>query len=212
MLASTPSDPLPSSAAGTRRGTRRDLGAAAALILGAAVAGIPLGWWWQSASPRTRAYVDPDGFIIPEQSEAQIGADMRALLLFAVLGAALGIGAWLWRSRRGPVMAIGAPLAAAAGAASIALSGRWLGGGEAHGAARSVITLPVALTARPLLLLGPMLCAVIYLCGAIFSLDDGLRRDRGAADRDAGPDVFVLGAPGEGRETGPATAPGGFGG
>lgn len=180
-------------AAAAREGLRDDLLAAGALILGAAIVGIPLGWWWQSMAPRTRAYVDPNGFVIPEESESRISADMRALFLFVGLGLVLGAGAWLWRSRRGPIVLIGATAATAVGSASIALCGRWFSGGASHGAPRSVITLPVTLNGRAMLLIAPALCALIYVCAAIFSSDDELGRYGRAPDEASEPEVFVLG-------------------
>lgn len=168
-------------------------------MAGCALLGIPLGWLWQQLSPRTLAFVTADGFVIPEESETQIGADGRALFLCAATGLVLGIALWQWRSRRGPWLVLGTVLGAATSAGVMALSGDLISGGRTSGDPGDIFTLPVQVQAPAVLLAAPLMALLSHSMGALFIARDDLGRpDPGAAAdtaSDAGPDPVPDPAP-----------------
>ena len=164
---------------------RADVSAAGSFVVGCAVLGVPLGWLWQAVSPHTRGYVDVS-YVIPEESESQVAADARALVVCLCAGAVLGAGAWSWRARRGAVMAVGTAVAALACAVVMAVVGRWLSGGHSSGAVGTVVTLPTAVHARAVLLVAPILTLAVYLGCALFAARDDLGRAGPAARSDVG--------------------------
>jgi hypothetical protein len=172
---------------------RSDPAAAAIGILAVAVVGIPLGWIWQHFAPRTRAFIAADG---------------RALFLCAGLGVVVGIAAWLWRTRRGPIFALGATAAAAAGAGAMELSGRLFSGGQTTGGQGEVFTLPVAVHAWGVVLIAPILALLVYIvCVLLVSPDDLGRTDEVRADDSGRLDIHGA-ADSAGRPDGPIAADG----
>lgn len=167
-----------------------DAAAAALAVVGCAVLGVPLGWLWQHLSPRTLAYVTTEGFVIPEESESQVGADGRALFIATVAGLIIGVGLWQWRSRRGPLLAAATVLGATAAAGVMALSGDLVSGGRTGGAPGAVFTLPVQIQAPAVLLGAPLAALLSYGIGTLFIARD----DLGRPDSEPGPPVGEVSA------------------
>lgn len=153
-----------------------DAAAAGLVVIGCGVLGVPLGWLWQHLAPRTLAYVTSNGFVIPEESESQVAADGRALFIGASAGLVIGIGLWLWRSRRGPLLVIASVLGASATAGMMALTGDLLSGGRTGGDAGEVFTLPVQIQAPAVLLAAPLLALLSHSIAALFISHDDLGR------------------------------------
>jgi hypothetical protein len=174
-----PSPTVPTSSRGAV-GLRGDLPVGAVIVVALAALGAPLGWLWQQISPHTLAFVSAS-YLVPDETESQVAADGRALIISVVVGVAVGVGAWLWRARRGPVMVAAAVLGSAACMGVLAIVGKAVSGGTEHGAVNSVITLPIAVHARAVLVAAPLLALLIYLAGALFAARDDLGRPDRAA-------------------------------
>jgi hypothetical protein len=147
---------------------------------------VPAGWAWQHWSPHTRAYVIDNGVVIPEETESQIAADGRFVVVAVTVGLLAAIVLWTWRARRGPITAIGLVVGMSGACALADLIGRLTSGGRTDGAVNSVITLPVQVHARGMLVLGPGVALVLYLVLVLFASRDDLGRPewrRGPADQ-----------------------------
>lgn len=162
--------------------------AVAALVVAlAAVLGVPLGWLWQQLSPRTLAYVNRDGYVIPEETESKIATDGRALIVLAAVGLVIGVALWQWRSRRGVWLLVGAVLGAGAAGVVMQLAGGLISGGRTGGDPGDVFTLPVQITAPAVLVAAPLLALLGHSIGALFIARDDLGRPEGAPEPDAWP-------------------------
>lgn len=160
----------------------RDLGPAAAVLVVLAVLGALLGLWWQAISPRAKGFVYlPHNGIIPDEKETFVASDGRYLLLTAAAGIVVAVAAWLWRSTRGPAVGLALVVGGLLGALLTDFVGRVTGGGHDNGALNSVITLPVRVHARGLLLVEPALAALVYAACALFAKRDDLGVDDEAA-------------------------------
>lgn len=165
----------------------RDLGPAAVVLVVLAAAGALLGLLWQHISPRTKGFVYLPNGIIPDEKEAFVASDGRFLLLTAAAGVVVAVAAWLRRSSRGPAVALALVVGGLLGALLTDLVGRLTGGGHDNGALNSVITLPVRVHARGLLLVEPALAALVYSACALFAKRDDLGVDDEAAALDNAP-------------------------
>jgi hypothetical protein len=103
---------------------KKDLLPAVSLVLLLASAGMAIGWLWSRLAPPQR-FVVLDDRSVPLPVESYHRFD--DLAVFAVLGLAAGVvtgvGVWLMRQRRGPVMMLAAVLGGTAGA----IIAQWLG-------------------------------------------------------------------------------------
>lgn len=187
-----PQPPAPSQAPAARPRpwfTSRDLGPAAAILVALAAVGAVLGLIWQAISPRTKGFVfvPPNG-VIPEESESLIAADARFLLLTGAVGIIAAVAAWLRRPARGPATALALVAGGLLGALLTDFVGRLAGGGHATGALNAVITLPVRVHARGLLLVEPAIAAFVFGAFALFTRSD----DLGVVDEQTGPASATL--------------------
>jgi hypothetical protein len=105
-------------------------------VLGAvAVLGLPLGWLWSRLAPAEIASVVTDpgtGEIglapLLGQSEHRFDAMATFVLFGLAAGVLTGVALWLWRSRRGPVVLVGAALGSLVAAWLAMHFGLWLVG------------------------------------------------------------------------------------
>jgi Protein of unknown function (DUF2567) len=168
--------------------TSRDLGPAAAILAALAAAGAVLGLIWEAISPRTKGFVYLPNAVIPEENESLIAADARFLLLTGAVGIVAALAAWLRRSARGPATALALVAGGLLGALLTDFVGRLAGGGHATGALNAVVTLPLRVQARGLLLVEPAIAAFVYAACALFARRD----DLGVPAEQAGPAAAKL--------------------
>jgi hypothetical protein len=166
--------------------TSRDLGPAAAILAALAAAGAVLGLIWQAISPRTKGFVYLPNAVIPEENESLIAADGRFLLLTGAVGIVAAVAAWLRKPARGPATAVALVAGGLLGALLTDFVGRLVGGGHSTGALNAVVTLPLRVHARGLLLVEPAIAAFVYAACALFARRDDLgvpaeKTDPGAA-------------------------------
>ena len=180
--------------------TSRDLGPAAVVLIGLAILGAVLGLIWQAISPRTRGFVYLPNAVIPEEKESLVAADGRFLLLTCAAGVVVAIAAWMRRSARGPATALALVVGGLLGALLTDFVGRLASGGHDSGALNAVITLPVRVHARGLLLIEPALAAFVYAACVLFAKRDdlGVRDPASGHELDGAPKLLAAApAPGE---------------
>ena len=158
----------------------RDLGPAAVVLVVLAAIGALLGLWWQHISPRTKGFVYLPHAVIPDEKEAFVASDGRYLLMTGAVGIVVAVAAWLWRSTRGPAVGLALVVGGLLGALLTDFVGRRTGGGHEDGAVNAVITLPIRVHARGLLLIEPALAALVYAACALFAKRDDLGVDESA--------------------------------
>jgi hypothetical protein len=110
-------------------GLRRALRPVAAVVVGLAVLGAILGVVWAWWSPPVPAGVNLPGGLERQESKSFISADVRFIVLVALVGVVAAIGAWLMRSARGPWMAVGLTVGGLLGAWLTGAVGNAVGGG-----------------------------------------------------------------------------------
>ncbi|HEY9476376.1 MAG TPA: hypothetical protein VIS06_21310, partial [Mycobacteriales bacterium] len=111
---------------------RKDLVGGATVVVAMVATGLLLGVVWYLVAPRLAFRVGPSGDFLPVgavESEALIGADGWFVALTALVGLVAGLAGWLWRSVRGPAVAVGL----AAGGVVGALVASWIGHLLGHG-------------------------------------------------------------------------------
>ena len=160
---------------------RRDLYVGGWIIAALALVGIPMGLIWQAVSPRSAGLVTPSGAIIPDETEAFIGADGRFALLTGIAGLIAAIVVWTRRSWRGPATVVALALGGVVGALVTALMGHLTGGGRSTGKAGAVIMLPVSLHATGLLFFEAAIAVLVYGLLVAFTTRDDLGRTESAA-------------------------------
>jgi hypothetical protein len=142
-----------------------------------AAGGVGLGLIWQAMSPRAKGFVYLPQVVIPDEKESLVASDGRFLLLTGAAGIVVAGAAWLRRSARGPATALALVGGGLLGALLTDLVGRLAGGGHDTGALNSVVTLPVRVHARGLLLAEPALAALVCAACALFARRDDLGTD-----------------------------------
>ena len=150
--------------------------AGAWIVAALAVAGIPLGLFWQAVSPRSAGLVLQSGAIVPDETEAFIGTDGWFALLTAIAGLIAAVVVWTRRSWRGPAAVVALALGGVVGAMVTALAGHLAGGGHSTGKADALITLPVSLHATGLLCLEAAVATLVYGLLVAFTTRDDLGR------------------------------------
>ena len=154
--------------------TRPELRAAGVVAVVLVVVGALLGLLWEAISPRTKGIVFIPHGIVAEESESLIAADGRFLVLTCAAGLLAALAAWSWRSVRGPVIAVALALGGFLGALCTDLVGRAVGGGHDDGPVNRVLTLPLSVHARGLLLVEALVALLVYGAFAVFARHDDL--------------------------------------
>lgn len=162
-----------------------ELRSALRLVLGLAVAGIPIGLLWLALAPRRQYEVVEGGFrAVEPQSEALIGADGWLLILTGALGVVVAGLAWRFIRVRGVGIVVGLAIGMVLAAAIAWQTGELLGTGpsQAQTARLGAIVAPaLQLRAIPVLVIGAFLATLTYLVLACFAVSDQLHRSRLAA-------------------------------
>ncbi|MHA3703049.1 hypothetical protein ACXR2U_12800 [Jatrophihabitans sp. YIM 134969] len=178
--------------------TRRELRAGALVVGVLVVVGVLAGfvWLWWSPSRGIALALGPHT-LLPDETENFVAADGRYAVLTAAVGVLAGVGGWLWRAVRGPVLALALGVGAGAGAVLTALVGRLFGGGVSgavfEGQRGPIVTPHLELRATGLLALEAIVALLIYgVLVTVSARDDlGTGEDPPDDDPDA-PDASVF--------------------
>jgi uncharacterized protein DUF2567 len=161
-------------------------------VLGAAL-GVLWQWW---SPPGPLGLVIVRGAVQPDETEAFVAGDGRFAVIAVVVGLLAGLLAWTWRSRRGPVLALGLALGALGGALLTEAVGHLIRGGSVAGAPGHFIEhLPLSVHATGLLFLEPAAALLVYGMAVAFANSDDLGRPERQAEPDAAttPGMFPAG-------------------
>jgi hypothetical protein len=150
---------------------------AALVVVGAALA--PL---WVHLAPRLAFRVDQPGRALPVVPEAEeyIAADGRFVIITLVVGVLAGLGCWLVRRARGPLVLLALAVAGLLGAVVTWRLGVRIGTGyrpDDLQVVGKVIYQPLMLRARSALVVEPVAAVVCYLLAVGFSARNDLGRD-----------------------------------
>ena len=164
---------------------KRDLLPAVCLLGALAAFALPLGWVWSRIAPGQNKVVQGADQLIPVGGESYHRLDALMIFVLMGLGAGLltGIGVWLLRERRGPVIMIAAVL----GSALAAYLGQKTGVGLAgdHYAVTGQLTVGDTVMTAPMLetwwgvVAWPLATALSYGCLAAWNGTDDLGRRLG---------------------------------
>jgi hypothetical protein len=178
---------------------RADLRTSALLVLGLALAGVPVGLLWWLLAPRADFRVTEDGPVpIGDPSgELLIADDGVLVLLLAATGLIAGAAAWWLRRRRGVATVVALALGALATGVVAWQLGELLGPGPTQAQLADVgarLTTPLRLGGLAVLAVGPFAAVLAYLVPVVSTRGDDLGRvpARGAGGTlpDAPPDPF----------------------
>lgn len=162
---------------------KRDLLPAVAVLFSIPILGMPAGWLWARLAPPQNKIILENGKPFPVGLESYHRLD--ALMVFVMIGLGLGmvtgIGMWLLRQRRGPVIMLAATLGSVGAA--------WVAQTTGMGSAASIYAIPADLKINQVvaeaptletwwgLLAWPLATALAYGCCAAWNgLDDLGRR------------------------------------
>lgn len=182
-----------------------------AAILGAL--GGPVGLLWAWLAPHaTAARSDGVAVYVGFNNEVFIASDATLGLMGVVIGVVAGVAGYLWRSKRGPWMAVGLAIGGAAGSLLAAFVGHQIGLStfnrlinEAQAGVQ--FSVPVVVRAQGVLLLEPLVAALVYVVTAGWSKYGDLRR----GDFEIPPEIWpgVDPEPVSSNSVGPAAPPAG---
>ena len=140
------------------------------------VLGVIAGFVWAAVSPHGQGVVVSKTEISPFEQENWIAADGRFAIITGIIGFLVGLAAWFWRSRRGPVLAAGLAIGALVGSVLTAVIGRAVSSGHDTGAVNTAIRLHIVLHAHGLVAIEAVLALAAYLGGVLFAGPDDLGR------------------------------------
>lgn len=157
-----------------------DVAAAARLVVGLLLAGIPVGLLWLALAPRREFQVAEQGaFAVEADSEAAVAGDGWFLLLTVAVAVVAAVLAWRWRGRRGPLMPAALAVGTSLCGALAATLGAALGSGPSAAELADVGTIvqsPLQLRAYGVLVVAPFVAVVGYLVAVCFTPRDDLDR------------------------------------
>ncbi|MEU5692557.1 DUF2567 domain-containing protein [Actinosynnema sp. NPDC020468] len=164
---------------------KRDLLPAFSVLSTVALLGLPVGWVWGWLAPAQNVVVAADGTLVPVTGESYHRLD--GLMVFVLLGLAAGlltgIGVWMLREKRGPVVMLGAVLGSVAAAFLAQQTG--VGSAAGHYAVADAPKVGDVLLKAPVLetwwglLAWPLAAALAYGCLAAWNGMDDLGRRLG---------------------------------
>jgi Protein of unknown function (DUF2567) len=154
--------------------TRADLGRAAGIVGALAMVGVPVGLVWQLVSAHAVGYVVSASVVIPDETEAFISSDGRFVFLTVAVGAVAAVLVWLAPSWRGPSSVAALAVGGVAGTLVASWIGAMTGGGTTTGAVDTLVRLPIALHARGLLFVEPVVSVAIIGVLALTARSDDL--------------------------------------
>jgi hypothetical protein len=166
------------------------------LVLAQLLIGIAIGLVWLSSAPTSVSYMldtGQGGVIVPAESEAQVAADGRYMVLTVLAGLTFGLLAWRLRGNRGPLML---PVLAVSSLLSSLLAmatGQLLSTGRRSAPLNTAFHPPLVLHASAAIFLQALLAVLVYTVFVGLSGDQDLGRTAGQpvepADQPAqGPD------------------------
>ena len=147
-----------------------------ALVVGAmTVAGFLLGliWgWWSPPGPA--ALVLGGGQFQPDETESFVAGDGRFAALALAAGIAAALIVWFSGVARGVAAQVAVGLGGLGGAVTMAVAGRWTGGGSGDGRIGTVVAhLPLSVHMHGLLLIEAAAAVLVYgLCASFAARDD----------------------------------------
>lgn len=161
--------------------TRRELVAAAVVVLGMAAAGLLAGLLWAQLAPRLEFRVVRPDLALPVVPEVEeyVAADGRFVLLTLAAGALAGALCWWSRRTRGPVLLLALALGGLAGSVVAWRFGMLLGPGYEQADLQvvgRVIRQPLELGALAALVVEPIAAVVVYLLATGFCARNDLGR------------------------------------
>ncbi|WP_163505564.1 DUF2567 domain-containing protein [Fodinicola acaciae] len=146
------------------------------------VLGGPAGLLWTLLAPHASA-VRSDGVAVYAgfNNEVFIAADATLGAIGLVIGIVAGVAGYAWRGKRGPWMAIGLAVGAAAGSLLAAYLGHQIGLSSFNRLVNSApagveFSVPVNLRATGVLLIEPLVAVLVYVVTAGWSKYGDLRR------------------------------------
>jgi hypothetical protein len=151
-----------------------------AAILGAL--GGPAGLLWAWLAPHATA-ARPDGVavFVGYNNEVFIASDATLGVIGLVIGIVAGVAGYLWRSKRGPWMAIGLAVGGAAGSLLASFVGHQIGLSTFNRLVNEApagleFSVPVSVRAAGVLLIEPLVAVLVYVVTAGWSKYGDLRR------------------------------------
>jgi hypothetical protein len=159
-----------------------------ALFGGQVLLGLLVGFSWLAWSPRTVAFLVPDGsgrpIVIPDESEAQMAGDGRFLVLSVIAGLLIGVVAWRIRRIRGPWTLALLVLGGLVSSLIARAVGTALAPGSNAGALHAAIHPPLTLHSTPILCVQGFVAVLVYTSMAGLSSDPtlGVAADEPMAD------------------------------
>ncbi len=167
------------------RVTNTEVRSAFRLVLGLAVAGVPIGLLWLVLAPRRQYEVVDGGFrALEPQSEALIGADGWMLILTGALGVVAAGLVWRFVPVRGVGIVVGLAIGMVLAAVVAWQTGELLATGPSQAQTDrlgAIVSPAVQLRAIPVLVMGAFLATLTYVVVVCFAANDQLHRSPAAA-------------------------------
>jgi hypothetical protein len=157
--------------------------ATATVVVGAlAVIGAALAPLWVQLAPRLAFRVDQPGRALPVVPEAEeyIGADGWFVVITLAVGLAAGLGCWLVRRSRGPLVLLALAVGGLLGAVITWRLGMRIGTGYQPADLQQVgkiVYQPLRLRATSALVVEPVAAVLVYLLGVGFTARNDLGQD-----------------------------------
>ncbi|HET6210273.1 MAG TPA: hypothetical protein VFD94_07815 [Jatrophihabitans sp.] len=188
-MTSTDLVPAPARA---RRASRPWLRPAAWLVAAQLVAGVLIGVLWRLWAPSSVSYLLSNGaggsLVIPDESESQVAADGRFVVLTLAAGLLFGLFAWTLRRSRGPAMIGVLAAGSLAGSVLAMVTGRLLSGGTSSPVLNTAFHPRLTLHASAALFVQAFVATLAYTALVGLSRDPALGLpDPGPALIDPGP-------------------------
>lgn len=152
--------------------------ALAVLLAAQLVAGVAVGLIWLWWSPSAVSYLLSDGsggsVVIPDESEAQVAADGRFVVLTILTGVLFGLLAWTVRRLRGPLVLAVLGAGSLLGSVLAMATGQWLSHAAGSPAVNTAFHPKLALHASAALWLQALAAVLVYTSLAGLSADPSL--------------------------------------
>ncbi|MGY1835397.1 hypothetical protein ACI79P_09820 [Blastococcus sp. SYSU DS0510] len=160
---------------------RQDLHAARTLVVGVALAGLPVGALWWLLAPRAELRVTETGPVVvgPPAAEVRVADDAVLVLLLLGLGLLAGAAAWRVRRARGVGMLVALSVGGSVAAVLAWQTGELLAPSPTEAQLSEVgaqVTTGLVLSSLPGLAAAPFAALLVYLGCALLAADDGLGR------------------------------------
>ena len=163
-----------------------DRGPLALLVLAQLAVGGAIGSIWLAWSPTSVSYVLDDGHgvgvIVPSESEAQIAADGRYVVLTVMAGVLFGLMAWRLRNNRGPLTLVVLAVSSLLSSLLAMGLGQLLSTGQQGKTLNTAFHPPLVLHATAAVFLQALLAVLVYTVFVGLSGDQQLGRGPGRGE------------------------------